>query len=442
MSRPLTRVLGSLLLAALVGASGTGAAQSDEEPGATERAEPQKKHETRGRWGRSRDRHEETDWSRHYSIGPRTAKHLVEARELLTAEQYDAAEAALDKLRMRSLNPLEKAQAYRMYAFVAYGREDYAAGRDYLEKTLAQDVLSPDDAADVRFQIAQLWLQEEHWAEAARNLELWFGMVENPNPAAYYLLALTYYQLEQLDKAVGPAQTAVDRSEQPKESWLQLLLALRLTRKEYAEAVPLLERLIALYPKKNYWLSLSTVYGALGDYQEALIPLQVAYTEGLLTEDAELRRLAQLLLYLELPYRASLVLRQGLDGGLIQSDTEAWELLSNSWIAAREFDKAVEPLEQAARLAAGGDLYVRLAQVHIQREKWSEAVDALGRAFDKGGLENPGDAQLLMGIALYSQKRPGKARTWFARARQHEASRGEADTWIRYIDRELQSQAG
>ncbi len=445
-SRPLTRVLLAATLALAVSLPGLALAQYQGDAGAS--AQPQgekkKKRERLSRWGSrgssSRDREGESyRKGPQYQIDERTGKRLIEAREHLMAERYDEAEAALGKLRMRTMNPLERAQTYRIHAFIAYGREDMAAARDYLEKTIAEGVLDPQDAADVRFQIAQLWLQEENWAEAAKNLEVWFDVVESPNSAAYYILALTYYQLEDLEKALVPAQKAVDISDTPRESWLQLLLALRLTRREYEASVPLLEELVTRFPKKAYWLNLSTVYGALGNYQEALVPLQLAYTQDLLDQDAEIRRLAQLLLFLELPYRAALVMERGLEGETVKNDVAAWEMLSNSWIAAREYERSVEPLTRAATLAEGGDLYVRLAQVHLQREKWAEAADALRQALSKGGLQNPGDAQLLMGIAFYSQKRPKQAKTWFGRARQHSATRDEAEVWIKYIDRELAS---
>lgn len=277
-------------------------------------------------------------------------------------------------------------------------------------------------------------MQDENWSEAAKNFELWFEQVETPNATAYYTLALTYYQLEQLDKALAPISKAVGMTNKPREGWLQLLLALRLTRKEYPESVPILEALVRNYPKKHYWLSLSTVHGALGNYKEALVQLQLAYTNGLLTEDAELRRLARLSLFLDLPYRAARVLEVGLDEETIVQDTEVWELLSNSWIAAREYDRAVRPLEQGAALASDGELYVRLAQVHIQREQWEDAANALEMALEKGELESPGDAKLLMGIAFYSQKQPGRARTWFSRASQYDDSRQEAQAWLEHLD--------
>jgi tetratricopeptide (TPR) repeat protein len=403
--------------------------------GATE-GEKEKTKKSAGRWGRSSQREAE-DWVGHeYEIDARTGKKLTRAREYIVEEQYDEAEKALDRIRMRNLNPLEKSQVYRLRALVAYGREDFTSARDFLEKAMGEGALSPSDIADMRFQIAQLWFQEENWAEGARNLELWFTLEPDPLPSSYYLLALAYFQLQEFDKALPQAQKAVDASDRPREGWLQLLLAVQLTQKNYAEAVPVLEKLILLYPKKSYWLNLSTVYGALEKYEEAAVPLQLAYSQGLLDESAELQRLAQLLLFLDLPYRAATVLKKGIDDGIIGDEAIAWEMLSNSWIAAREYDKAAEPLEHAARLAERGDLYVRLSQVHIQREKWKEAEGALRLGLDKG-LGRPGEAYLLMGISLHRQKRPAQARRWFARARGQSDSSAEADSWITFIDREL-----
>jgi tetratricopeptide (TPR) repeat protein len=409
-----------------------------EESVVSERAESEPKKRER-RWGRRDEKEGEKAWGHSYTVDERTAKRLSEAYGHLQAERYEEAAKALGKLRMRSLNPLERAKVHQISAFVKYGQDDLASAREHLEKALAEDAFEPTVRADTRYQIVQLYLAEENWIEVVKNLEQWFTMEENPNSSAYYLLAIAYYQLDDLDSALEPAQKAVELANVPQEGWLQLLLALRLTRKEYPAAVPLLEELIERYPKKTYWIQLSTLHGALGDYEEALVPLQLAYDQGLLTERAELQRLAELLLFLDLPYRAAQVMARGLDEKLFEGDAKAYELLSNSWIAAREYENAAEPLARAAELSEGGDLYVRLAQVHIQREKWSDAAAALHLALEKGGLASAGDAQLLMGIAYYSQDQPAQALKWFARARQHEETRDEAKNWLQYIEREMQS---
>ena len=71
---------------------------------------------------------------------------------------------------------------------------------------------------------------------------------EDPKPAAFYLLAIAYYQLEEFDAAVAPAEKAVHLTDAPQENWLQLLLALRIQREEYELAVPVLKSLVEGFP--------------------------------------------------------------------------------------------------------------------------------------------------------------------------------------------------
>jgi hypothetical protein len=373
-----------------------------------------------------------------YEIDDRTSKRLNAARKAFADDDYDGADAALARLRERSLNPLEHQQVYELRAYIAGARGDNAAARQHFESAIAQGTMTPRERADARFMVARLYLADEMWPQAIENLNTWFEIATDPNAVSYYLLALARYQNGEFEAAVEPSQRAVDLTNEPQESWLQLLLALRLTQKEYEASVPLLETLVQRYPKKSYWISLSTVHGALGDYQEALVPLQLAYSQGYLMEDSELRRLAQLLLYLGLPYRAAQVVVDGLSQQRIDADADVYELLGNSWIAAREFEKTVDPLSKAAELAEDGDLFVRLAQVQIAREKWAAAALALRRAIELGDLKKPGDAKLLMGIAVYNSDRPRQARTWFTRARAHEETRNEANQWLLHIEREQQ----
>ncbi|MBW2274295.1 MAG: hypothetical protein JRG96_13560 [Deltaproteobacteria bacterium] len=385
MGRPTARIWLIAILASLLALPAAAPAKE---------GDAKKKAKT-GRWARSSET-EEGGWVQpDYFVDERTAKRLLVATEALTAEDYDKADGALDRLRMRNLNPLEKSKVYTMRAYIENGRENTAGAREFLAKAIAEKVLSPEDTARLRLQIAQLWFQDSNWTEGAKSLEYWFTVAPDPQPAHYYLLALAYYQLEDYEKALVPAQQTLALSEKPREGWLQLVLSLRLTLKQYKEAIPILEELVVRFPKKNYWLSLSTVHGAVGNYEEALVPLQLAYTQGLLTKGSELERLARLMLFLDLPYRSARVLQQVLDDGTIESESDSWETLSNSWIGAREYKKAAGPLERAAELAEDGRLYVRLAQVHIQREDWSDAQRALRLGIDKG-LEQPGEAYLLM----------------------------------------------
>ena len=241
-------------------------------------------------------------------------------------------------------------------------------------------------------------MQEQRWQEGATALEQWFASVENPNSAAYYLLGVAYFQMGDHDRALAPAQRAVDLSDAPLEPWVALALALKLERHEYQDAVRLLQRLVVLAPtKKTYWLQLSAVYGQLQDYPSALAAMQLAYDAGLLTDDVEIRRYVDLLLFNELPYRGARVLEDAIERHAVSLvDAAVYEKLANCWIAAREFERAVAPLQRADALSGSGEPLVRLAEVYVQRDDWAAAEGALRRALAKGGLRDIAHVDVLL----------------------------------------------
>ena len=371
------------------------------------------------------------------TVRERTGKRLNAAYEHVQAERWAEAEAEIGRLRVPSLNPLERANYHQIYAFIESGKKNPAGARKHLEQALAANALSPKDQAQTHRQIASLFLGESKWSEAVENLKQFIAIAETPDPSAYYLLALAYYQMEDLDNARMAAEKAIELGNPPQEGAFQLLLAIRLTKREYAEAEPVLLELVQRYPKKLYWTQLSTLYGAQGDYEKALVYLELANVQGFLTEDEEVRRLTQLLLARDLPYPAAQLLEKAFEQKRIKDDANAYELLSTAWIQARDFDKALPPLRKAAELSTDGKLMIRLAQVHLQREELDQAESALRNALEKGGLPSPGDAQLLMGIALFGQNRPEQALTWFGRAREQAVTREEAEIWVKHVQQQL-----
>ena len=245
---------------------------------------------------------------------------------------------------------------------------------------------------------------------------------------------MAYYQQEQYAKALPPAKKAVELMEKPNESWLGMLSALYLQREQFKDAMPVLQQLINVAPgKKTYWLQLSSIYGQLEDYPNALAVMQVAYNAGLVTEDSDLRRLADLLMFNSVPYRGAQVLETAIEKKNVKLDEKLYEKLANCWIAASEYDKAISPLQRSAELSSTGDTFVRLGELQIQREDWSGAVTAVQRGIDKGQLKDPANAQLLMGIAHYSKKEYKDARPFLERAAQSTKYRQTATQYLQAI---------
>lgn len=378
-------------------------------------------------------------FARAEEIDGETAKRLSGAQDSLDAQRYDEARMILSHLNPKRLNPVERSRIAQLRAAIDQAEGNLGAAREHLLEALADGGLTPEEATKVRYQVAQLYIAEEKWGEGARLLEEWIQTVEEPGPAPYYLLGIAYYQLEDYERAVSPAEKAVELAEQPQENWLQLLLALRIQREEYALAAPVLEKLVAAFPdKKTYWIQLSSVHAALGEYDNAVAVLQLAMNAGLLTDEQDQRRLSELLAHVGIPYRGGRILAASMESSeKLRSDAAAQELLGNCWIAAREYAKAVVPLERAAELAPSGDLYVRLAQVEVQREDWARATAALERAIAKGDLSNAANAELLLGIAFFSRDKLAEAKPWFEKAAADDAYRAQAEGWLKQIEMEL-----
>ena len=376
-----------------------------------------------------------------YTVDEAMHKKLTGAMEHLQEERYDEARGTLKSLEGRAhrLNPYERALVFQILGFVESSQEHYEKALDYFEKCLAEDSLPEGAQLSTRFNVAQLYLATEKYAKAVRSLELWFEDAEAPSSVAYYLLAVAHYQMGNIDKAVKPAKQAVRKAKTPKEPWLQLLAGLYFEKQAYPQALGPLEQLVVLYPKKTYWTQLSSLYAQLGREEKSLATLQLAYEQGMLDTDRELRQLAQHYLHHGLPYRAALLMEKALAEENVESDADAWEMLANAWLLAQEMERALEPLAKGAELAETGDVYVRLGQVHLEREEWAEASSALAKAIEKGDLDDPGGVNLLLGISYYHQKQLDRARKHFAAARSSESSRDSASSWLDLMEQESRS---
>ncbi|MBW2716786.1 MAG: hypothetical protein JRD03_11945 [Deltaproteobacteria bacterium] len=386
---------------------------------------------------------DEKDKGKSFTVTEQMGKRLTAAHEALEAEQYEAAAVILVELEKRSkrLNSYERAIVFQMLGMTEASQEKYETALVYFEKCLSEDALPHGAIVSTRYTIAQLYMATEEFEKAVEALKKWFKEVETANGNAYYLLAAAYYQLDQIKNAIVPAETAIKVAKKPKPAWLQLLVGLYYETKQYPKAVKPLETLIMIDAKKSYWTQLSSLYAHLEQEEKSLAVMQLAYAQNYLTKDSDLRALAQLYLYHNLPYRAGVVLEKAGADELVDKTPAYWEMLANSWLLARESDRAFEPLRTGAEVSDGGSLYARLGQLFIEREEWANASEALEKAIAKGDLHDEHTTHLLLAISLYHQKKYSAARKQlrFARNSEMETLRSSANQWMLMVDREVQA---
>ena len=192
------------------------------------------------------------------TIDQQTGKILSEAIEFLNTDKFVEARARLADLRVDRLSPFERSRLEQLLFSLDMNDENYEGARSHLQAAIDSGGLNPQESSTMRYQMAQLWFQEEKWVEGAAAMEAWILTEPNPNSGAYYLLAAAYYYQELFDRALPNAQKAVDLAETPQESWLSMLAALLIQKENYPAALEVVKRMVNMFPdKKNYWLQLS-----------------------------------------------------------------------------------------------------------------------------------------------------------------------------------------
>jgi tetratricopeptide (TPR) repeat protein len=241
-------------------------------------------------------------------------------------------------------------------------------------------------------------------------------------------------QQEKFEAALEPARTAVDMSPQPRESWLQLLVAIYGQIRDFPNVAATLQRLIVLSPgKKLYWVQLAAVQNLLQQDAEALAAMRLADEAELLEEDREYRQLARLLFLREQPYQCGKVIDGALAAGKVQPDADSYRLMSNCYLAARETDRAMESLARAGELAPDGDMYLLLGQLNLQRDRFEDALAALRKALAKSNAEQRGSVQLLIGVAQLGSERFDDAERAFRAALGDVKVRRAAESYLKFL---------
>jgi tetratricopeptide (TPR) repeat protein len=278
-------------------------------------------------------------------------------------------------------------------------------------------------------------IEAEDYSGAAELLEDWPADIGEPPAEAFYLLAVSRYRLGDYAAATSPAERAVTLAADAPVHWLELAVDALKRADRHRDAIPWLERLVEAAPDhKTYWLELSLAYERAGDLDRALATMRLADTAKVLTDDADFRRLSDLLIHQGLPLQGAEVLERALGSRTVRGDEATYTKLAFAWTAAGELDKAITALENAARSANDGNAYVRLGALHIERQAWAAAIAALHAGMERGSLTDPAQAGLLMGIATFRQGKLDEAREWLTLAAESEAHRDVARGYLEAID--------
>ena len=368
---------------------------------------------------------------------------IQKAQELVDAKDYNGALRLLNNLyNPDKLTEYEQANVLNYIGFVYYNMDDVKSALRTYERLLAIPTLEPQMAKQTTYTMVQLLTMDEQYSKALTTLEKWFLLELNPPPEPFILKAQNLYQVQRYKEMVEPIETAMriatERDKPVKEDWWNLLNFAYFQQENYQKVRDIQKILLQNWPKARYWKSLAGAYTELGEDEKLIYAYDAAHTQGMLVKDTEFVTMAQLYLQAEVPYKAATLMQEKMDAGIVAKSEKHYRLLSQAWQLSMEDEKAIPALKAAAALAGDGELDHRLANSYLNIGEYGDCVTSANKAISKGGLKNPDNAQISLGMCLYNLRRYADAKTAFRNAAKAPRSQRTANQWIRVIDAEVE----
>lgn len=365
-------------------------------------------------------------------------KKITRAQIMMSKGAYDKAISILNGLVDSNRRPFEFAKAYQTLAYAYAQSEKYPQAREAFEKVLEVDALPYKPTLQSIFALAQLQMMGEKHDAALKSIDDWFFLTTEENPAAYVFKASILHEKggdKNKDEALKLVLKAIEISKTPKENWLVFAVSLLYTKDRFKEAGEILYRLVELKPnKKAYWAQLAGSLLNQDKGEHALAVLELAMMMELLDQPGEIKNIVSLYIQHNMPYEASRFLEMAFEKKLMKRDAKNLELLANSLVQAKEYDKAMKPLNEAANLSKDGKLFALQGRLFLEKEDFNKAIQSFDKARSKG-LKKKEQGQILIESAIaYIQLGKFKsAEDMLAKANKFEDQKKAVKSWQTYL---------
>jgi len=367
------------------------------------------------------------------ALRPEVGKPLQQAGELLKANK---AKEALAKVREAenapNRTPQENLMIDRMRGAAAIRAGDNPTAIKSFESAFASGKLAQAEQAQIAQQLAfaysanKEWGKTKEWAQKAQQLG-------GNNPQLTQLLAYVSSQSGDYAAIAKDAAAAIAAAEaagrKPEETDLLRLADAQQRTGNPAGQAATLEKLLANYPKKEYWSiflgRLQAKPGFSGRLTLDLYRLRLA--TGNLTTAEDYVEMAQLALQERQAAEAKKILDQGFKAGVLGKGEQAER--QNRLLALAEQRVASAPEDLKAAEAEGltdkdGNALVRTGLAYTGLGQYDKGIALIQQGIAKGGLRNPADANLHLGLAyLRAGNKTGAAQAF----RKVSGSDGAAD---------------
>jgi len=387
--------------------------------------------------GRDRDEREEGDENRVFSA--KVGEIVLRAQEAMTAEDNVLATQELNTaLAERNVSPYELGIILHMRGALKYGDDDLDGALADWTRSLAEGDHKFAERLSLMYNVAQLHLVNENYRVAIQQLEEWIVLGGEATDKVHLNLVAAYVETNDYRNALRHARLAYQKAEPREKRHYDTLNYLYAELNMPIERAELLSEMVELFPEERaIWLSIAALHAEGGRLRKAFEINKIVYLNGMYTEEREIMRVIDYYSYYEVPFRGAVILEREMNRGRIARTRDNYEKLGRLYRQANEFARAIPALEAAASMAPSGEAYRTLGEAHYAEGQLQQAERALVRALNRGGLDDAGDAWVVLGNVRYERGNRETAIEAFEEGERFQGSRSTARDWREFVLNEI-----
>jgi tetratricopeptide (TPR) repeat protein len=351
--------------------------------------------------------------------------------------------------RLNNLNGYEQAMLYNFYGFMYYANDNVEKAIDSFTKVISNEIAIPNSLLiSTRYTLAQLSMQKQDFTGALTHLKQWQKANDKPLTSNQEMLfAQVYYQDKQYVDSLIHIENAVsiatEANKPAKENWLVLQRATLYELNKPKQVTKVMEQLVSLYSKPQYWLQLASMYGEVGEEEKQVAVMEAAYQAGYITKSSEIITLAQLYQFHGAPFKAAKLLNEAITQGIVVPKEQNLDLLARAYLGAKEPGKAIKVLKELSKIVDHGKYDALLSQTYLNTEKWKQAImyadEAIARSHGDNSISYLGNMYLAKGMANFNLKKFKDSLSAFEKAEKLPKIKKTAQQWAKYVEREQEA---
>lgn len=383
---------------------------------------------------------EKPDAASQQTVRAEMGKPLNEIQELLTAKQYPQ---ALEKINamdttLEKKTPFESFTVNRLRAVVASSTNDSALMASSFEAMIATDFLKEPEKQRLLEAMASTLFGEKKYAESRVWGNRFLAKVPG-NETMTYLIARSHYLENDFANTIKVlnAQLAEDdkAKRNPTADNLKLLGVSYQQLKDKVGYASVLERLIELYPQKEFWADiLYNIENRPGFSDRLRLDMyRLLLVTNNLEEGPQFVEMTELALLAGLPAEAKTTVDAGYAANLMGTGKDATkhkQLRDKVYKQAADDIKTLDAGEASAKNAKTGTGMLNIGYNYVINGQHEKGLTLMEQGLAKGGLKSVDEAKLHLGMAYLQAGNREKAKEVLKSIQSKDGAADLARLWL------------